>query len=117
MNQVSQDQLDKALEEVQHAIDKKFGKEQVEQAAETKVKEVMEDTMDNDKFQEQLGKKVGGAMQAVKEELGKKVGEERLVQATHNIQIMVDQKVNGVAQTMQAVSTASATKVTRDQLS
>merc|ERR1719221_2171692 len=76
--------------------------------------------MDNDKFQEQLGKKVGeaigGSMQAVKEELGKKVGEERLLQATHNIQIMVDQKVNGVAQTMQAVSTASATKVTRDQL-
>jgi len=121
MNQVSQDQLDKALEEVQHAIDKKFGKEQVEQSVETKVKEVMEDTMDNDKFQEQLGKKVGeaigGSMQAVKEELGKKVGEERLLQATHNIQIMVDQKVNGVAQTMQAVSTASATKVTRDQLS
>merc|ERR1712037_742525 len=48
---------------------------------------------------------------------GKKVGEERLAQATHNIQVMVDQKVNGVAQTMQAISTAGATKVTREQLS
>jgi hypothetical protein len=117
LDQVTQDQLDTAVEEVKQAIDKKMGKDELEQAVEVKVKEVME----KDAFQEQLGNKVGqaigGSMQAVKEELGKRVGEERLAQATHNIQIMVDQKVNGVAQTMQAISTAGATKVTREQLS
>jgi len=92
LSQVTQEQLDKAMEDAQRAADEKLG----------------------GRLEEAIAK----ALESVKAEVAKKISEDRLMQ----FQLAIDQKVSGVAtreqlaQSMQAMTAAGLQKVSRDQL-